>query len=193
MTMRRLAVMTVLLTVGAMAAPCPAEPGDTSFFTSLYADQRAMQPGDIVFVVISESSIASHTASRSNQKASSTQVGAGTGWLDFIPAISFGGQLQAGASGQSQRRDMLSARIAAVVTGMSPAGNLMIEGARTVRVNHDFQTIRLTGEVRPRDVRSDNTVLSHHVANAEIGYEGPDPGRPGRRVGIITQILGWLF
>ena len=69
----------------------------------------------------------------------------------------------------------------------------MVEGERTVQVNHDFQTLRLIGEVRPQDVRADNTVLSQHVANAAIEYEGPDPAKPGRRVGIITRILSWLF
>jgi len=193
MMTRSFAVTIAALMLAAMGAPCPADPGDTAFFTSLYADQRARQPGDIVFVVISESAMASHAASRSNQSSSSVEVGPGTGWLDFIPLLGYGGKLQAGASGQSQRRDTLSARIAATVTGLTPAGNLIIEGARTVRVNHDFQTIRLIGEVRPQDVRADNTVLSQHVANAGIEYEGPDPAQPGRRVGIITRILGWLF
>ncbi len=193
MMTRSFAVALAALTLAAMAAPCLADPGDTTFFTSLYADRRARQPGDIIFVVISESAMASHAASRSNQSGSSVEVGPGAGWLDFIPLLGYSGELQAGASGQSQRRDMLSARIAARVTGLTPAGNLIIEGERTVRVNHDFQTIRLIGEVRPQDVRADNTVLSQHVANAGIEYEGPDPAKPGRRVGIITRVLGWLF
>ncbi len=193
MMIRSFAVTIAALLLAAIAMPCPADPGDTTFFSSLYADRRARQPGDIVFVVISESAMASHSASRSNQSSSSTEVGPGTGWLDFIPSLTYGGQLQVAAGGQSQRRDLLSARIAATVTGVTPAGNLIIEGERTVRVNHDFQTIRLAGEVRPQDVRADNTVLSRHVANARIEYEGPDPARPGRRVGIITRILSWLF
>ena len=115
---RSFAVAIAALMLAATAAPCPADPGDTAFFASLYADRRARQPGDIVFVVISESAMASHAASRSNQSSSSVEVGPGTGWLDFIPLLGYGGQLQATAGGQSQRRDMLSARIAATVTGM---------------------------------------------------------------------------
>ncbi|MGD9498192.1 MAG: flagellar basal body L-ring protein FlgH [Armatimonadota bacterium] len=193
MTTRARTALTGALAVLVAASLCPAEPADIDFFTSLYLDHRAARPGNIVFVVISESAMASHTASRSNQSASEVEVGPGTGWLDFIPQLGFGGELQATASGQSQRRDSLSARIAAVVTGISPTGNLIIEGERTVRVNHDLQTIRLIGEVRPQDVRPDNTVLSQHVANAAIEYQGPDPARPARRVGIIPRVLSWLF
>lgn len=193
--MSRVAVLVsfaVLMVEGA-APPTRAEPGETGFFAALYADHRARRPGDILFVVISETSMASHAASRSNSRDASAQVGPGTAWLDFIPGLSFGGELDAKAGGQSQRRDVLSARIAVVVTGVTASGNLIIEGERTIRVNHDYQAIRLIGEVRPQDVRPDNTVLSQHVAAARIEYEGPDPGRPGDRVGIITRILGWLF
>jgi flagellar L-ring protein precursor FlgH len=144
-------------------------------------------------VVVSESTTASQSASRSNGKSSDSRVGPGTGWLDFIPEIGFGADQSASARGSSQRRNVLSTRIATSIVGVTPAGNLMIEGERTIRVNHDLQQIRLVGEVRPEDVRRDNTVLSQHVANASIEYAGPDPGKPGKKVGIITRVLGWLF
>ncbi|MFW5866642.1 MAG: flagellar basal body L-ring protein FlgH [Armatimonadota bacterium] len=181
------------------AAIAPAQdtagtgPDGGGFFMSLYDDHRAAAPGDVLFVVVSESTTASQSASRSNSKSADVGIDAGSGWLRFIPEMGFGGSLGTGASGASQRRNSLSARIATTVTGVTPTGNLIITGERTVQVNHDVQTIRLTGEVRPEDVRTDNTVLSQHIANAAIEYDGPDPGRPGKRVGIITRVLGWLF
>jgi len=189
--------LTRALLVAAVAAVCAggcvAEPGDSSFFCSIYADHRATAVGDIVLVVVSESALASHSATHGNDKSSATTVGPGMGLLDFIPLMGYSGQGKSQATGSSQRRDLLTARIAAVVTGITPAGNLIIEGERRVACNRDFQTIRLRGEVRPCDVGPGNTVLSQHVANAEIAYNGPDPARPGGRVGIIPRILGWLF
>lgn len=170
-----------------------AGPDGGQFFQSLYDDHCASGPGDILFVVVSESTTASHSASRSNQKSSGAEIGPGTAWLDFIPQISYGGEMSGSARGSAQRRNMLSTRIATTVVGRSPNGNLMIEGERTIRVNDDLQTVKLIGEVRSEDVRPDNTVLSQHVANAAIEYTGPDPGRPGKKVGLITRILGWLF
>ena len=170
-----------------------ADPSDTTFFCSMYSDTRAAAVGDIVMVVVSESALATHSATRGNEKSSDTTVGPGTGLLNFIPLLGFGGTGKSEAKGTSQTRDMLSARISAVVTGITPAGNLIIEGERHVACNRDSQTIRIHGEVRPTDVRRDNTVLSQHVANARIEYDGPDPAHPNGRVGIITRILGWLF
>lgn len=193
MTARSALLITVLLTQIVAIQLGAADPGDTQFFAGLYAEHRATAPGDILFVVISETSVASYSSSRTNQKSGEARVGPGTGWLDFIPELGFGGQLSAGASGQSQLRDSLAARVAVTVTGRSPTGNLLVEGERTVRVNDALRTLRLSGEVRPEDVRPDNTVLSHLVAHARIEYQGPDPGRPGRHVGILTRILGWLF
>lgn len=192
MTLMALAIVATALTANAQP-PAEVGPDGGAFFASLYDDHRASQPGDILFVVVSESTTASQSASRSNTKSTDSRVGPGTGWLDFIPEIGFSADQSAGASGSSQRRNMLSTRIATTITGVTPTGNLLITGERTVRVNHDLQTVRLTGEVRPEDVRPDNTVLSQHIANAAIDYDGPDPGRPGKKVGIITRILGWLF
>ena len=190
LTIAMLTLLTPLLVAGQEAAVSPDAGG---FFRSLYADHRAAQPGDILFVVVSESAMASQTTSRTNAKSGSAEVGAGAGWLDFIQGAGFGGSLSASASGASQRRNSLSTRIAVTVTGVTPAGTLTIEGERTVRVNHDLQTARLIGEVRPEDIRPDNSVLSEQIANATIDYRGPDPGQPGKRVGIITRVLGWLF
>ena len=44
---------------------------------------------------------------------------------------------------------------------------LLIEGERAIQVNRDLQKIKLSGEVRPRDVQRDNTVLSSAIANAQ--------------------------
>jgi len=185
--------LSSLILLAAPCSLCPGDPSDGSFFTCLYLDHRAHQVGDLVLVVISESTLASHSASRSNDKSAETKVDAGTGWLDFIPLMGYGGESKSAAKGQSQHRDLLSARIATIVTGTTPTGNLLIEGERAVKVNHDFQTIHLKGEVRPQDIEPDNTVPSHRVANAHIEYRGSDPGKPGRRVGIITRLLNWLL
>ncbi|NLO05595.1 MAG: flagellar basal body L-ring protein FlgH [candidate division WS1 bacterium] len=189
--MRAIVTITgVLLLAGTIGC---AEPGDGTFFSSLYGDHRACAPGDILFVVISEAMSASHSATSSDARSADAEIGPGAGWLDFIPLMGYSGELNASASGVSRRSNVLSARVAVTVIGYTPEGNLIISGERTVRVNDEMQSTCLTGEVRPQDVRPDNTVLSQHVANAAIEYQGPEPGRPGKRVGIITRILGWLF
>ncbi len=170
-----------------------AQSANGAFFYSLYSDYRAVGVGDIVQVIISESAVASHSSTRANEKSADSSAGPGAGLLDFIPLIGYSGKAKSAASGTSQSRDLLTARITAVVVAVTPAGNLVIEGQRRVACNRDFQTIRLRGEVRPCDITRDNTVLSQYLANAQIEYEGPDPAHPGSRVGVISRLLGWLF
>ena len=74
-------------------------------------------------------------------------------------------------------------------------GNLIIQGNREVRVNHENQIITLTGMVRPRDISADNVIMSTYIADARISYSGSgivnDKQRPGWLVRLLDNI--WPF
>lgn len=177
------------------ALPLTAGPTFTpaSPFARLFCDRKAYRVGDVLTVIIAESSQASHQAGRQLKKKSATKLGPGAGVIQMIPAAGFGGESQIDAAGTSTRSGSVVGRITVTVVGVGPNGNLLIQGERTVRVNKDFQVFRLKGELRPRDVRADNTVLSQSVANATIEYEGSDPREPGNRAGLIEQLLNFFF
>lgn len=164
-----------------------------SLFASLFGDRKATKVGDVLQIIIVETASATHNAERNNQASTDTTVGPGLGKLGFLPLWGYSGSSTSAAKGGASRTESFVGRLAVTVTGMSPAGNLLLEGERVIQVNKDTQRIKLTGEVRPRDVKSDNTVLSSAVANAKIEYEGSDPGKPGSKVGIVTGLLHWLF
>ncbi len=190
----RTAIVTIvaaLLTVSSVCADSLWSP--RSRFASLFADHKASRIGDIITIIISESTQASHVATVDHQHEADTQVGPGKGFLDFINLVGWGGQSKSGAQGASTRQGSLVARVTARVVGITPSGNLLLEGKRTVKVNEDIQQITITGEVRPRDVAPDNTVPSRYVANAKIEYSGTEPEHPTRHTGIIMKILNFLF
>jgi flagellar L-ring protein precursor FlgH len=162
-------------------------------FASLFADHKAHRIGDIITIIISESAQATHSAAVDHQHEADSQVGPGEGLLDFIRLVGWGGKSESSAKGGSTRAGSLAARVTVSVVGISPAGNLLLEGRRTVKVNEDLQQITITGEVRPRDVAADNTVLSRYVANARIEYSGTEPEHPTRHTGLITKLLNILF
>lgn len=164
-----------------------------SFFRGLYGDQKAREPGDILHIVIAERTTATHSASRALKRDADTEVGPGKGWLDFIKMIGFQGAHKSADRATSVRTGSITARVAVRVVEKLPNGNLLVEGEHVVRVNKDVQRISIRGEVRPRDIRGDNTVFSYDVANLQIEYHGSDPGKPGGRTGIITRILNLLF
>jgi len=182
-------------------AQAPAGGGDDagtgcagrSFFTSLYGDQKARGPGDIVHIIIAERATATHSSSRNLKRDSKTSVGPGEGWLDFLKALGYKGSHKSSDSATSVRQGTLTTRVTVRVVKVLPNGNLLVEGRHSIVINKDTQTIVVRGEIRPRDLQADSTVYSYDVANLEVEYQGTDPGRPGKRTGIITRVLNFLF
>ncbi len=180
-----LAAAALALSVAAQQ-PCP-------FFARLYSDRKAHSVGDILHIIVAETTTATQTASRSLQRQTSTTVGPGIGWLDFLRQLGYQGRSQSKDKAVAVRSGSITARITVRVIEVLPNGNLLVEGRRQIVVNRDKQTVIIRGEVRPRDIRSDNTVYSYNVANLTIQYSGSDPRKPGKKVGIITRLLNLLF
>jgi flagellar L-ring protein precursor FlgH len=165
----------------------------TSDFSRLFSDRKALAVGDVLHIIVVESSSASQNMQDATSTQSEAKIGPGLGKLSFLPMWGYGGNIGAQAKGNTSRSETMTARVAVVVVGHSAAGNLLVEGERVIQVHKDAQVIRLKGEVRPQDVGPDSTVLSSKVANATISYSGSNPARPGSKVGFITRALHWLF
>lgn len=165
----------------------------TSGFKTLFADRKAVAVGDVLHILVTETAQASQTVNNSTSSSTQADLGPGLGKLSFLPLLKYQGGISAESKGSASRSETLTARVAVTVVGISPTGNLLVEGCRQVVVNNDHQTIKLCGEVRPEDVTAENTVPSYKVANAAISYTGTDPLRPGKKVGIITRLLHWVF
>lgn len=192
-----LAGMTAALLGALLSSALPAV-GDSlysagSTFTNLFSDRKAVRVGDVLHILITETAQANQNISSTTSSSTDAQMGAGTGKLSFLPLLGYSGAISAESKGAVNRSGSFVGRVAVTVVGTTPAGNLLVEGCRNVTVHKDFQIIKLAGEVRPQDVSADNTVPSYKVANATISYEGNDPLQPGKKVGIITRVLHWLF
>lgn len=185
----------IALMVFLIAGTCAADSlyTDGSFFGSLYADRKAARVGDVLHILVTESAQATQTATRSLEKDTDVSVGPGIGWLDFLPLNAYSGSSGYNAGATANRSGSIRVRLTVRVKEVLPDGNLLVEGCRHVRVNKDIQEITFTGTVRPRDIRADNTVYSYNVADLNIDYQGSDPARPGKKTGIITRVLNWLF
>ncbi|MBM3961704.1 MAG: flagellar basal body L-ring protein FlgH [Planctomycetes bacterium] len=86
------------------------------------------------------------------------------------------------------------ASIAVVVVDVQPNGNLVVAGTRSVTVNDETRTLRISGLVRALDVSPLNTVGSAMVADARISILGEGGGvRQVTRgpVGAMFDTLIW--
>lgn len=161
-----------------------------------FLDRTARKEGDLITILISESSIASFSASTSTAKQDSNSVTSNLlnslfGLLSKDPVTGSNGKTS--GSGTTSQNGTLRARLTAVVKSVMPNGNLVIEGTRIVTINKDSQTFRITGFVRRDDVAPDNTILSESIAQAEIAFEGKGQIADRQRKGVLTRLLDWLF
>ena len=161
---------------------------------SLFADTRARIIGDIVSVVLVESTSAAKSADTAVSKGSDIGVdvptlygqpfnfGAGGRYnlsQNLSSEYGFSGE---GSSNQSNR---LSGAIAVQVSKILPNGNLVVQGEKWIKLNQGDEFIQLRGIIRPQDISFSNTVPSTLVADARISYGG---------TGVLndSNTAGWL-
>jgi flagellar L-ring protein precursor FlgH len=179
------------LLVLAAAAP-PAAPAPVVPQTSLFADHEAHKVGDILTVLIVETTEA-QKSTLTKTKTGSQNTASSSGRLDFLKMWDLDAQNQSNGEGSTQRSGDLRARITVRITEVDANGLLIVEGVRSVKVNGEEEKITLHGAVRPRDVGPDNTVLSTFLADASIAYSGQGVLANAERPGIITRVFNWLF
>lgn len=195
------AILAALAAAASAAAQFPPDadnPG--SLFPKRYSnpfmDRTARHEGDLVTILISESSLASFAASTSTSKKDKnaiTEILGPTLFKRLLPNLGTSADSQVDGKGSTTQTGRLVARMAAIVKQVLPNGNLVLEGVRQIKVNKDTQTFLLTGICRPDDVTSNNTVLSENLAEAEIRADGKGHISDRTRRGLITRILDWLF
>ena len=159
----------------------------------MFADKKARDVGDILTIIISESTTQTATKSRANSKSGSTSLGAGTGIFHFLAAASASGSDSFQANGSASDTNSFSGRITVTVVEVLPNDNMIVEGTQSIWQNRDEHKITLRGIVRRADVTSANTVPSTKVADATVKFDGKGPLNAKQRQGILTQIFNFLF
>ena len=160
---------------------------------SLYADKKARNVGDILTIVINESTTQTATKARTNSKSGSVSVGTGTGIFDFIKAFSANGSDTWQANGSATDTSRFVGQITVTVVEVLPNGNMIVEGTQSIWQNRDEHKITVRGVIRRDDVTINNTVPSTKVADATLKFDGKGPLNAKQRQGILTQIFNFLF
>jgi flagellar L-ring protein precursor FlgH len=149
---------------------------------AFFKDQRAAQVGDIVTILVAMND----TANLKNQTTTG-RTSAETGSLsqffglqkllpktisDPSKILDVGSTNNNAGTGQVQRNEAVTIRLAGVVTQVLPNGNLVVTARQEFLVNHELRQLQVTGVIRPQDIASDNTVLHDRMAEARITYGG---------------------
>jgi flagellar L-ring protein precursor FlgH len=168
--------------VHAESAASRPEPGaiwtDNSRFARLTADVRAMQPHDLVSVVVSEALESSTDGTVKGSRASSASSAVSSLFQKLSAAsaaqnlVNMNAQSALNAQGQSANNSSLSTVLGGEVVEVLPNGMLVIEAARQVEFSQQTQTVVLRGLVRPEDISQSNRVLSTAISDLTLQVRG---------------------
>jgi len=152
---------------------------------AFFRDQRASKVGDILTVLINIKDNASVSNQTDTSRETSADGGVSSlfGLEKYVPKIlpgspdpahlvTTGSTSSLQGAGSVNRSEAVSLTIAAVVTGLLPNGNLVIQGRQEVRINQELRELTIAGVVRPEDISAANTIQHTQIAEARVSYGG---------------------
>lgn len=174
-----------------------------NYVNNIYSDSKAHRVGDIIAVILSENTQANKKAKTEIKKENETILDPVIG-LGGLPVTINGQAMQFGLNQNTKFRgdskadqsNSLNGDISVHVLRVLPNGNLMIRGEKWLSLNNGDEYIRLTGVIRPKDISSNNTILSTKVANARIQYAGTGSFADSNEQGWLVKFFNstwWPF
>ncbi|KAA0876673.1 flagellar basal body L-ring protein FlgH [Nitrincola tapanii] len=162
---------------------------------NLYGDGRAHRVGDILTINLTERTQSSKSSSTSIDKSSNVNLPNAT--VMGEPVTVFGRPLSASVGGSSSfdgdsSSDMsnrLSGNITVTIHEMYPNGVMLVRGEKWLTLNQGDEYIRVSGLVRPQDIKPDNTIDSTRLADARITYSGTGATADANVMGWVSRFF----
>ncbi|HAI48407.1 flagellar basal body L-ring protein FlgH [Atlantibacter hermannii] len=158
---------------------------------SLTADRRAWRVGDILTVMLEETTQSSKQAKTNFGKNSSVDIAAPTAFghtADKLAANADASRDFDGAA-TSQQQNSLRGSITVSIQKVLPNGVMLIGGEKWLTLNQGDEYIRVTGLVRADDIQNDNTISSQRIGNARISYAGRGALSDSNAAGWLTRLF----
>jgi flagellar L-ring protein FlgH len=158
---------------------------------SLTSDARAFRVGDVVTVILQETTQASKKAGTSFSKGSSVGVDPVSALGKSFPKTAIGINADRSFQGDatSTQQNALSGAVTVIVQEVTANGLLRVAGEKRLQLNQGEEFLRLKGYLRPADIDSDNQVSSLRVANARIAYSGQGTLADANTPGWLTRFF----
>jgi flagellar L-ring protein precursor FlgH len=157
--------------------------------TSLFADKKDLQVGDIIQIVISENTKQAAnnkrelTSTRDNSLGGGLLAATGTNNLsgavgsaanDFNSnlGVGFGTNSSSADKGsvKTQVAETFSSTVSAIIEETYQNGNYYIKGRKEMLIEGQKQEVIISGVIRPYDITSDNSINSSQIADLKLSY-----------------------
>jgi len=169
------------------------QPSNMSAMLLIQDDSKPHRIGDTLKIDIAENLSASSKitteSSRKNNVATKGPGGANT-MSSLLNSIinadaSASGSDSFDGKGKTDNTNVLKGKLAASVVNVLPNGNLEVAGEKKIAFNGTINTLRFSGVVDPKDIKSGRIVSSEDVVDARLEQTGD---------GMIAEAgsRGWL-
>lgn len=163
---------------------------------TFFNDHKAYRIGDVITVNLEERTRSSKSAKSDITSNSSVAIANPTIAGRESPVnIGLGMNSDRDFSGDASadQSNSLLGKITVTVHDVYPNGNLMIRGEKWLTLNQGDEYVRVSGIVRPEDIRPDNSVSSNLLADARLTYSGTGDLANSNRQGWLARFFnsGW--
>lgn len=188
-------------------ADVPARLPTGSIYDGPRSDQwfgrgRAFHVGDVITVLLNESTSAERAQSANVSREASNDVlprGVSTklgSLASPLTGISLNGaNVASSGTGAADQRASLSGSVSVTVVEVLANGNLVVRGEKQLALSEGTEIVQISGVIRPEDVSRNNLVQSRRLANAQIAYRGTgalaNASRPGWGTNLLMKF--WPF
>ena len=178
---------------------------------NFFGRSRSYKVGDLITVLLNESTQADRRQSGTISRESSNDVipsgltsrvqnlalptrVMGTTLSGVLNDVNLNSaNIESTGSGEANQRASLTGALSVTVVEVLSNGNLMVRGEKQLALTEGAEIIQVSGILRPNDVSPNNTVQSRRLANAQISYRGTGDMANASRAGWGTSALMKLW
>jgi flagellar L-ring protein precursor FlgH len=145
----------------------------------MLSQNRRFQVGDVITVLLSESTQANRQQSTDLSREASNNV-IPQGITDRVAKSSTllnginlnNSSIESSGTGTANQRASLNGSVSVTVVEVLPNGNLVLRGEKQMTLSEGTEGIQVSGIVRAEDIAPNNTVQSRRLADARFIYRG---------------------
>lgn len=157
---------------------------------------RRFEPGDVLTVILKESTQAARAATANVSRASKNDT-LPSGLTSRIAGLNSAltglnlnaANVESKGEGSADQSASLDGSITVTVVEVQPNGNMVVRGQKQMSLTQGSEIIQVSGIVRPEDVAPNNTVLSRRLADARFTYQGGGEIASATRAGWGTRAI----
>lgn len=182
-----------------------AEEKKITLAEKMYATKKAFAVGDLVSIVVNESTTSSKSEDISTDKSASTsatnplvggaelsQLAKAINQISTLNNLAVNSSSTFAGTGTASSEETVNAQLTARVVDVMENGNLVIRGERRVKQKSETINVIITGIIRIDDISKTNTINSSKVSDARIVYESTGTVSKSTKPGFFWRIYQFL-